>query len=234
MPRSPTIQVSYPQPAGLLEQFRREGPGGVLFIETGRRFHLGQPLIVAVRFPTAGRSFRLRGTVIAARRGSREPPLPAGVEVSLPSDQQRTLRRVLDCAEGKQVDFVDRRDKRVACAIEVTYRTDAGFVREFAEDISAGGTFVRSERLFAEGAALECKLKPPGYLMGIRLRARVAWVKSSGEDRGMGLEFQFDSARQRRRIRSLCQRLAAEHKRQLERGVQAFKQRDRSRSRGRR
>jgi Tfp pilus assembly protein PilZ len=62
---------------------------------------------------------------------------------------------------------------------------------------------------------VECKLKPPGYLLGIKLRSRVAWVKSSGRPHGMGLQFLFDSERKRNKLKRIINKLSIELSRQL-------------------
>ncbi len=234
MARTKSLHALYLDPEMLFGDFSRREQAVVLFVFTGRRFALAEGVTVIVEFPSKKRSFRLRGKVIASRRGSKNPPFPAGVEVEFGSDQRRILQMVFDCAEGKSVDFVDRKSRRVPCSVEVGYSTDAGFVREFAEDISEGGTFIRTRRKLPVGTEMECKLKPPGYLLGVKLRCRVAWVADGGSPRGMGVEFVFDSERQRKKIGVLVKRLAAECADQLERGIKAFRERDRSLPPGRR
>ncbi len=225
MPAENSVSVRYSFAEGLFDDFRREGQTGILFVRTGRRFELGRELTVVIEFPAERRTFRLRGQIVSARRGSKEPALPAGIEVAFPSGQNHTVQMVLDHASGKQVDFVHRKTKRVPCSLEVHYRTDEGFVTEFAEDLSEGGTFIRTDEIFAVGTEIQCKLKPPGYLLGVKLRARVAWVSKAKAPKGMGLEFLFDSQRQRKKIRDVCRRLAEEHSAKVERSVQAFRKR---------
>jgi uncharacterized protein (TIGR02266 family) len=226
MPADTSVSVRYSFAEALFDDFRREGQTGILFVKTGRRVTLGQDLTVVVEFPVERRTFRLRGQVVSARRGSREPALPGGIEVAFPSGQNHIVQMLLDHASGKQVDFIVRKTKRVLCAVEVNYRTDTGFVREFAEDLSEGGTFIRTDEIFAVGTEIACKLKPPGYLLGVKLRARVAWVSRTKAPKGMGLEFLFDSDRQRKKIRDICRRLAEEHSAKVERSVQAFRKRE--------
>lgn len=228
MPSATSVSARYSFAEALFDDFRREGQTGILFVKTGRRFKLGQELTVVIDFPAERRNFRLRGQVVSARRGSKEPPLPAGIEVAFPSGQNHTVQMVLDHASGKQVDFVHRKTKRVPCSVEVNYRTDQGFVREFAEDLSEGGTFIRTDEIFAVGTEIQCKLKPPGYLLGVKLRARVAWVSRTKDPKGMGLEFLFESERQRKKVSEVCRRLAEEHSAKVERSVQAFRKRDKS------
>lgn len=221
-----SVHVSYPKPEGLFDDFFWRGPAGVLFVRTGRRFELGSELTIVLELPSRDKMFRLKGRVVASRRALRDTALPAGVEVEFGSAQRHTLQLVLDAAEGKKIEFSERRARRIAYSIQVAYETDAGFVREFTEDISEGGTFIRTERHLPVGSMVECKLKPPGYLMGVKLKGRVAWVSTQGQPVGMGLEFLFSSERQRKKIQELCRKLAHELAAAVERGVAAFKERD--------
>jgi len=207
MPRHKELLASYPRRESFLAHFPREGTTGVLFVETARPLKLSEPVTVLVDFPGQERSFRLQGRVVSRRRASRQPPLPPGVEVVLAPDQAPTLQLVLDHVAGKQVRFVPRRSGRVQTTCEISYRSDDAFVQEFSEDISEGGTFVRTERLLPIGTALECRLKPPGYLLGIKVSARVTWHREQGQPRGMGLQFVFSSASQRRKLERLVKRL---------------------------
>jgi uncharacterized protein (TIGR02266 family) len=222
-----SLSMRYMQGEEFLESVARRGPLAVMFVPTARKVELGEEVSLLLDFPVARRHFRLRAKVIARRIASSGTAIPAGVELEVGSEQLHVLQLALDCAAGKTVDFVDRRSRRVPCDVVVEYRTDAGFVRDFAEDIGAGGTFLRSERLFPVGTLLEVKLKPPGYLLGVRLRARVAWVKTIGRPRGMGLEFLFDGARQQARLARLVERLSAEHARRLTEGLRPFKDKTR-------
>jgi len=207
MPDKKTITVRYPEREKLLSDFVRRGRQGVLFVETGNRLQLAEQVVVEVEFPGQKRSFRLRGKVVARRRASRELPRPPGVQVEFSREEDQTLRMILDHAQGKEVAFIDRGSKRMPCSFEVSYRRDEDFVKEFAEDIGEGGTFIRTENLFAVGTDVECRLRPPGYLMGIKIKAKVAWVLERGPEKGMGLQFVFETERQQKKIRTLVKKL---------------------------
>jgi uncharacterized protein (TIGR02266 family) len=224
-----TLTARFPRREALLDSFTRKGLRAVIFVETARRLELAEQVTVVVEFPSDRRAFRLCGKVISRRRGSQDPPLAPGLEVEFPSDENRTLQLILDHAAGKVVDFVDRRSRRLACSFVVTYGKDAEFIREFTEDIGEGGTFIRTDRLFPVGTVVECKLKPPGYLLGVKLTGRVAWVKTTGQPRGMGVEFLFESERQRRKVRQIVRKLAQLQTRQVERKMQEIKESDRFR-----
>jgi type IV pilus assembly protein PilZ len=223
------LAVRFPQKEKFLEVFQRRGPTGVLFLAIGRKLELSEEVAVVVDFPSEARSFKLHGRVIARRHASRNPDLPAGVEVQFAADGGGTLQLVLNHAEGKQVDFFPRQGHRLPCVVQITYRQDADFVREFTEDISEGGTFIQTERRLPVGTVIECRLRPPGYLLGIKVSGRVAWLKETGAGRGMGIEFLFRSDRQRAKIRRLVARLAARQARAVKQGMERIRRADRSR-----
>ena len=223
-----TITARYGKKENLLGDFTRNGPRGVLFIETGRQMELAEQVLVVIEFPAEKRSFRLQGKVIARRRSSRES-LPPGAHVEFPADENPTLQLVLDHAEGKEIDFIDRRGKRMPCSFVVSYRSDEDFVREFAEDIGEGGTFIRADDIFEVGTEVECRLKPPGYLMGLKIKGRVAWVKKTGQPKGMGVEFIFASERQRKKVREVVKKLVAEQTRQVKKKMMKIREEDRFR-----
>lgn len=223
MAEKKTIVSRWPRREKLLEVFSRQGRRTVMFVETGRRLELSEQVVVSVEFPAEERVFRLRGKVVARRRSSGIPPLPPGVEVELPSGEERTVQMVLDHAEGKKVDFVDRKGRRMPASIVVTYRRDEDFTREFTEDISEGGTFIRTDRVLAVGTEVSCRLKPPGYLVGIKIDGRVAWTKEQGEPSGMGIEFIFTSDRQRKKVRELVQKFASAQARQVKEKMQEIR-----------
>jgi len=76
---------------------------------------------------------------------------------------------------------------------------------------------------------VECRLKPPGYLMGLKLKGRVAWVKKTGRPKGMGVEFIFASERQRKKVREVVKKLVAEHTRKVKKKVKLIREEDRFR-----
>ncbi|MBX5483576.1 MAG: PilZ domain-containing protein [Myxococcaceae bacterium] len=59
-------------------------------------------------------------------------------------------------------------------------------------DLSAGGSFLRSELLLEDGEALVVEFRVPGVPRLMKAQARVAWVRRfprDGEPAGMGIEF---------------------------------------------
>ncbi|SRR5712692_7031413 len=59
-------------------------------------------------------------------------------------------------------------------------------------DLSAGGTFLRSDLLLEQDEAFSLEFRVPGSVNVIRANARVAWVRRFPKEReqsGMGVEF---------------------------------------------
>ena len=79
--------------------------------------------------------------------------------------------------------------------------------REFLADLSEGGAFVRSGMPAEVGELLELHLRPPGSLTSMMLNARVAWVRATGNEPGMGLEFLDGDAKVAERLGKVLARL---------------------------
>ena len=58
------------------------------------------------------------------------------------------------------------------------------------------------------GSEMECDLHPPLSLTRLRLKCRVAWLRETGANAGMGLEFHYETAKQTERVRALLDKLA--------------------------
>ena len=87
-----------------------------------------------------------------------------------------------------------RRHERRLLAVKFKAR-DASGVGELvftSADLSAGGSFLRSDLLLEQGDALSLEFSLPGARLAIHAQARVAWVRrfpAEGEPAGMGVEF---------------------------------------------
>jgi len=114
-------------------------------------------------------------------------------------------------AGGKQVYRKERQNQRLACSFVVTYRQDKDFIQEFTADLGEGGTFIRTEKLLPVDTEVECRLKPPGHMLGIKLKGRVAWVRDRGRPKGMGIEFMFVNPRKRKKLSDLVEKLVSDH-----------------------
>ncbi|HVE83954.1 MAG TPA: PilZ domain-containing protein [Myxococcales bacterium] len=81
-------------------------------------------------------------------------------------------------------------------SLQVEFRgTDAegaGVLLFETADLSAGGTFLKSDLLLEEGETLSFEFRVPGSDRPLVAQARIAWVRrfpSEGQPAGMGVEF---------------------------------------------
>ncbi|HEY8211620.1 MAG TPA: PilZ domain-containing protein [Myxococcaceae bacterium] len=68
----------------------------------------------------------------------------------------------------------------------------AGVLLFETADLSAGGTFLKSDLLLEEGETFSFEFRVPGADRPFIAQARIAWVRrfpSSGQPAGMGVEF---------------------------------------------
>ncbi len=223
------LLVRYAEKERFVENFEHEDQVGTLFIATTARVALAEIVSVFVEFPNDKRSFRLLGRVVSRRRAAKEPALAAGIRVEFSPDQGQAIQLILDHVGGKDIAFQNRASRRLSCTLEISYRHDGELLKQFAEDISEGGTFIRTQKLLPVGTEVHCRLKPPGQLLGIKIKGRVSWQKESGDPVGMGIEFLFSSSRQQKKIAKLLTSLRAKYSQQVEQNVEQVRKRNRFR-----
>lgn len=86
----------------------------------------------------------------------------------------------------------DRRNPRAPIVLVVDYDSADDLIGDYVENLSSGGTFVRTERELAAGTAVDLVLKFPGLRRPIHLAGVVRWVRppSSAEgEPGVAIEF---------------------------------------------
>ena len=79
--------------------------------------------------------------------------------------------------------------------------------RETLADLSLGGAFLRTHMALQRDTELELNVRPPGALLPLRLAARVVWVRRSGDDAGLGLEF-LERGQGVAKLRKIVERLS--------------------------
>lgn len=181
------VELAVAFPADVLNRHYPNGRLGGLTIDGPSPSALGQIIDLTVKIERPAREFSVRGQLAWARhKGSRNLKECFGIDF-LPGDEgsQRLLafaRRDLDpeATRGKVRLMTDLK-------VRITHLGQTR--REFLADLSAGGAFVRSGVPAEVGELLELHLRPPGSLSSLQLSARVAWVRSTGTEPGMGLEF---------------------------------------------
>ena len=91
----------------------------------------------------------------------------------------------------------DRRDERIALALEVEFRNAAAFLVAYSTNLSKGGMFVETEEPLPVGTEVAMRFAVPGE-PAIDVIGVVAWVqmwKTEQQPRGMGVRFDHLEAR---------------------------------------
>ena len=85
--------------------------------------------------------------------------------------------------------------------MSLTFKSDAGLVKAFTEDMSIGGMFIRTVKPLPAGEVFTLKLTLPKTAQPIKIGCEVAWTRkeSKAEPPGMGVRFvQISEADQHR------------------------------------
>lgn len=210
----PTLMLPLRNREAFRELYVDKGATSGLFIEGDLDVELGEPIDVELHFLEEQVHFRLRGEARWRRSHGSRRGVPQGVGVELLPEEARTKALLLDFVDGKEMSLVVRTARRYGVTLEVKVKQGGTFITDRTDDISEGGAFILSDDPVPVGSRIELKLLPPGAWLGIGVKAVVAWKREQGR-RGFGVEFQFDSERQRRRVSKLVGHLKDQLLREL-------------------
>lgn len=92
-----------------------------------------------------------------------------------------------------------RQHQRVDLVLRVEYADAQNYFAEWTENLSAGGLFVRTERMFEKGDSVQLLLSFPGLLSPAAVEGHVVWIRAATQllPRGVGVEVVGDNARRR-------------------------------------
>lgn len=108
-----------------------------------------------------------------------------------------------------------RQGDRLPIELKVEYRRVNTFFADYTKNISRGGTFIATERPLPEGTEFVFALGIPLMEEPLRLKGRVCWITPAEEatkanPAGMGIEFQFVDAAERRATERTVEKLLVE------------------------
>ena len=117
---------------------------------------------------------------------------------------------VLACAEGESFPYFRRRYERVACELPVrVYPEEGPKLQATVVEISEGGLSLGPDHGLKLDAVIGLSVSFPGKMRPLRLQGRVASVVPGAVERRVGVEFLFESSRQKERVGELIARLRA-------------------------
>jgi type IV pilus assembly protein PilZ len=105
-----------------------------------------------------------------------------------------------------------RRELRAPIELRVEYKRLNTFFADYTKNISRGGTFIGTDRPLDIGTEFIFALGLPTLSEPLRLRGRVTWTTSLDEaskanPAGMGIEFQYRDAAERRDMEAIVEDL---------------------------
>ena len=123
-------------------------------------------------------------------------------------------RRVLVNTVGEQSER--RAHPRGAIELEVAYKRVNSFFHDYTQNISRGGTFIKTPKPLAIGTEFIFKLVVPLLPRPLRLRGVVRWIVGEDQrskdkpDPGMGIEFIYADDEDRGRVQEAVEDLMAQ------------------------
>lgn len=111
-----------------------------------------------------------------------------------------------------------RQHPRTLIELKVEYRKLNTFFYDYTRNISKGGTFIKTPRPLDVGTEFLFKLTVPKIAAPLTLRGQVMWTVTEQEARadpekreaGMGIQFVYDSERERKEIEETVETLMKE------------------------
>lgn len=196
-----TIELTLRDGAHFLELYFNDGDIGGVTVPVSAQLAVGDRCELDIAFPRENLVFHTRGEA-RWRRMRAQKGLPAGIGIRFADTERRTRDLLLEHADGRKVTLVERATQRFPVEIEVRYKTDSVFVTDVTDDFSLGGCFICTETLTDIGEVIKVKLRPPGFFMGITVKAEVVWLQTRHR-RGIGVRFVDVGGRVRRKLDEL-------------------------------
>lgn len=206
------IEARYSSRRALLSSAKADRGTLTLFVPTTRRIAQGTRLRLAISFDDATERFELEGlTLNQTQRFGRDGK--GGFLVGFEGEHKRkAAEMVAQCAGRPSPMGTASRERipmRKSCQLKVGEEQVDGELR----DLSQTGAFVACRKLtrLNEGEPVWLKVEAGLFGMGgTWLEARVVWKGEKGEERGVGLRFTGNEAKQATAIQRLLERAASE------------------------
>ncbi len=181
-----------------------ENNQGGLFVPGDLDVALGEEVVLEISFLEEQVRFRIRAAVKWKRASAGRRALP-GVGLSFLPSEQATKDQLDAFVDGDHVDHVERDSRRYSLHLEIKV-DGAGMGQSIrrTDDLSLGGCFLLWDDPPPIGTTLKLKLTAPkAFFSWITLPATVCWHRSGDERSGCGVQFVFQSDRDRRRTDKL-------------------------------
>ncbi len=201
--------VRFRSSAEFLERYQPSFLYGGMFYPTRKAVQPGTLVVLDVRMPQLRDHMLLRGMVSWQRRGRRSQNIRAGLGIEFLASEQAKRDYLLNLVRGDTSAAAQRRHRRLPTELTVDWRIPGGGSRQLGTlgDIGAGGAFIRTQAVPANGTPVVLELVPPGSTAPQAIEARVAWRESRPGGEGVGVEFKCRDIGGMRRLRELVRRI---------------------------
>ena len=153
----------------------------------------GALLSVIIRFRDRNAEFHMHGRVLERRTAGERP----GLLIEFLEEEREREALVVAFARGESVPYFRRRWERISCNLYVLVHTGWGKrVDALAVDISEGGVYLVPIHELRVEDMVTLSVTFPGRKR-IAMAGRVASVIPDGPQQGTGIEFLFESKKQR-------------------------------------
>jgi pSer/pThr/pTyr-binding forkhead associated (FHA) protein len=206
----PDLESVWQTGADYLSNYRQNCEPGRLFHPAPRNASLlpeatpGALLSLNIRFLDRDTNFRVHARVIERQTGGEKP----GLLVEFVREERDRQELVLACAKGESIPYFRRRHERVPCRLPIVVHVGEDDKRPAtAVDISEGGTRLvpshgleKGMRVLLSLSFSENKLFPFQRRRSLVLYARVVSIVTRGLQVSAGVEFLFESSKQRNKL----------------------------------
>jgi hypothetical protein len=202
-----SLEVRYASRRALLSSANTERGALTLFVPTTHRVAQGDRLRLTVTVGDGDERFELQGVALTWTQARGRDGVGGFLASFQGDDKRRAAELIAFCAQRPLSMGTASRERlilRKRCQIKLTNQQVSGVLR----DLSQTGAFVVSHQLGKVQVGEPVRLKVDGGLFGLGgtwLEARVVWHGMKGEERGLGLRFTGNEARQASAIQRLLE-----------------------------
>jgi Tfp pilus assembly protein PilZ len=209
-----SLEVQYASRRALLVASKTERGSLTLFVPTSKTILQGTQVRLKISLGDVTERFEIQAVAVSGGRMIGREGLGGFLANFVGDEKRRAAEMIAFCAQRPLSMGTASRERvplRKNCLLKMAELQLPGELR----DLSQTGAFVvgRQFRKFKEGEPVWLKVAEGLFgLGGIWLEARVVWQGPKGEERGVGLRFTGNEARQVTAIQRLLERAAAEQR----------------------
>jgi len=179
-----------------------------MFVPGSEPPNVGERVTVEVVFQ-GGPRVLLHGVVLW-RRTTGDARARPGAGVGIDGAEQSKIRYLLGYVRGGLIDVRERR--RLPVRLRVAYTGTKGRRVNFTRDLNEEGAFVRTAEMLDLGASTMLLISPPGGdYRPVEVAATVTRQHSQGNDRGVGVRFDFKDDQEKARWGAFVQKLETDY-----------------------